>query len=593
MERRLSAAHLPASVLLGLVLLGLGLIGLAAAVPGLREGSGARGEEASHRLMTESLLAERDLIFDHRDARRGTQAWPQGPEGLVLLSHDDGRSFRYARSPAYALAALPFRGLFGEAGFYLLNLALLGGAWWLARRELGLEEGGRNLLLLGCCFASAACGFAFRVGPEALCFALVTGALLAGRRFLAAAPTSSPVLAALAGLLLGAAVSLEPLAAVASGVVAVDALVSRRWRQLAAFLLAGLLAWGAIAALELRLQGTLVPTSHAEARRFGGEVPIEGRESLWSDTVPEARRAQLRFPRSAAAWVHEVGYLAGGRSGGLLPFYPFALLALGSSLGGSWERRRWLPALGLLVGLALVVRSPAGLAGGALLSGLGDPRLPSLVPLAMLLPARSPGKGLLALAWLAAGLFTFPALVASLGPGRASAPGALALLPLELSRLGAARPGAATLAGVPGYHARALGEAIWLLPRDRFFVEEGNPRGVWMKGASAAEVIVVAPRPLDRLELVAVALAEDNELRLEAGAGAERIRFDTAGKRAGAPVSLPLAPLARNLGGFFPEEVYYRLRLSCSSGAVPARQNPASQDTRYLGVFLDFGFEGE
>lgn len=573
--------------------LGLVLLALAWAVPGLRAGNGPRGEEATHRLMTESLLAERDLIFDHRDVQRSYRAWPQGPEGLLLLSHDEGRSFRYALPVAYALAALPFRGLFGEAGFYLLNLALFLAAWGLARQDLAQVDSGRRLFLAGFFVASAAFGFTFRVGPQALSFSLVTMALLLGRRAHAGSPVSSWVPAALSGLALGVAVSLEPVAAVALAVVILDALAGRRWRSLGIMVLAGLLAWCGLAMAALRLQGTVSPATHVEARRFGDLVPIEGPAGLWRETPPESRLAERGFPRSGAAWALDVGYLAGGRSTGLLPLYPFVLLALGLSLGGSWERASWLPALGFLTGLTWVVATPVGLPGADLLAGLGDPRLAGLVPLVLLLPARAPGPALSVATWLAAGLFTLPALWASMGPARASAPGALALLPLELTRWSGTSPGGSELSGLPGYQARVFGEAVWLLPRDRFFLDEKNPRGVWMRGASEAEVIVVAPQPLERLNLVVVALAADTEVQLEGGRGTERIHFDSAGKRAGAPVSLPLSPLAADLGGLFPRETYYRLRISCTSGAVPARRDAASLDTRYLGAFFDFGFEGE
>jgi hypothetical protein len=137
-----------------------------------------------------------------------------------------------------------------------------------------------------------------------------------------------------------------------------------------------------------------------------------------------------------------------------------------------------------------------------------------------------------------------------------------------------------------------LGDAVWLLPADSFFLAERNPRGVWMRGASTADVIVVSHVPLERLSFTAVSLAADSELRIDGGAGAVRVVFDSAGKRAGTPIELPLAAASETRGGFFPRESRYRLRISVSGGLVPARRDPGSSDPRYLGVFLDTSASG-
>jgi hypothetical protein len=67
-----------------------------------------------------------------------------------------------------------------------------------------------------------------------------------------------------------------------------------------------------------------------------------------------------------------------------------------------------------------------------------------------------------------------------------------------------------------------------------------------------------------------------------------RVRFDSEGKRSGAPVSLALEPAASGLGILPFDDHVYRFTLTVSDGIIPARRLPGSQDPRYLGVFLEF-----
>lgn len=129
-----------------------------------------------------------------------------------------------------------------------------------------------------------------------------------------------------------------------------------------------------------------------------------------------------------------------------------------------------------------------------------------------------------------------------------------------------------------------------VVPKQNWFAEERHPNGVWVRGASRSEVILVAPEPVERIHFTAYSLSDQNVLTVESDEEEVTVRFDTEAKRQGTPVDLRLEPVAQNLG-FLPgakQEYFYRFVLTTTDGIMPARRDPQSQDFRYLGVFLDF-----
>jgi hypothetical protein len=133
----------------------------------------------------------------------------------------------------------------------------------------------------------------------------------------------------------------------------------------------------------------------------------------------------------------------------------------------------------------------------------------------------------------------------------------------------------------------------WLVPVENFFVEEQDPNGVWVRGGSRSEVVLVSPEPIRALTFRASSLSDANVLTLASEAGRVTVRFDSEGKRQGTPVELPLAESARDIGFFAPGEpdYVYRFTLESSDGVIPVRRRWHNQDARYLGTFLDFAAE--
>lgn len=567
MRIRTLTALCPALLLLGLAWT---LAGLRAPLP--------TGDEATSVLIVQSLWHDRDVAFREADLARAVKIWDGGPSGLTLFTNDGGKTMRYGRPLAYPLAALPFYGVFGLRGIALFSmtlfLAMAGAALWLFREE--------SLLVSGFFFASAAFAYAFRMEPEVFLMACAFFPLFLWRREHRAG-------LAVAGALIGAALTSSPLLAVLGLPILIDLILKRRFRGVLILLASLILAAGGLSLLQK--VGTKEWTSFggAQRRTFVNEFPLETRRDLWQgyqgeNAEPTIGAVKL-LPRN-------LGYVLAGRYTGLLPYFPFALFALGLYLFGSKDRSRHLLLGALLIYIvAVLLLHPRGFAGDP--DFLGSRYLAIVYPAFLFLPGKIDSqrgaRRSLALPFVAAGLWTAASVIGSISKLAPEAPlqlhtqaPAFQRLPLELTLL----PGES----LPGFIAQTWGDALWIFP-STFFAEERHPHGVWVRGGTRSEVIVVSPKPLSRLSFLVYSLTADNELILTSNAGRFRVRFDTEGKRNGTPVELAVKPVARNLG-LFPRDHFYRFTLETTGGLVPSRYHRKSADPRNLGVFLDFTGEG-
>jgi hypothetical protein len=560
---------------LPLVCLALLLLALAWGLSG-RRGPLPVGDEATPVMMVQSLWHDHNLTYSQADLDRAQALWGEGPAGLTLFTDDGGKTLRYGRPVAYPLAALPFYAVFGVRGIALLNMALFL-AMAIASLRLLAEDDGSPLFVAGFFFASAALAYAFRLEPEVFLMACVFFPLLTWRRLEGEGRRDLALLAG-SGLLLGAAITASPLLGLLGLPILIDLAARRRWRGFAALVLAAILAAGLLALIQRAGTGEWSAFGGVQRRTFDAEFPLESPRDLWQkyraeETSPGIAAGLRLLPRNLL-------YLVAGRFTGLLPYFPFALFALILYLPGRKDRPRNLLAATLLLyaGLVLILH-PHDFGGSP--GFLGSRYLALAYPAFLFLPRRLEARRSLVFPCLAAGLWTATAL---LQPPPAT-PSPFHRLPLELTLI----PGD----HLPGYTAQTWGDAVWIVPRDAFFVEERHPHGVWVRGGTRSDVVVVSPKPLTRLAFTAWSLSAANVLTLESGGDRLTVRFDTEGKRDGTPVDLPLAPAARDLG-FFPagREHYYRFTLETTAGLVPARVDPKSHDPRSLGVFLDFTGEG-
>lgn len=562
------------------------LAGLAAASFRLRPSPFPVGDEATHVLMARSLWVDHDLSFDEGDLRDAYRIWNGGPAGVALLTRDAGQSRRYAEPIAWALAATPVYGLLGPAGLPVLNMALflamLAAAAWLFREQSGVV----GVFLAGFFFASAAFGFVFRGSPEVFLMACLFFGLVIWKRTAGTAGTAGTKDfgemrgLALAGALFAAAALHEPWLALVGLAMAVDLALKGRWKGAAVLVVAGAMVFGVLAAGQRKLTGAWNPAHPREGiqrRAFESEFPIESQADLWqaygkSRPAPDLVAGLRLLPRN-------LGYFLAGRNTGLLAYFPFALLALGLM---ARDRSRWLllSAIGAVVLIGLLIE-PHRWHGGP--GALGNARFAVLYPILLFLPGRLSVRRSLVLPFAAAALWTLPALV----PGATLDLPAFRALPLELTLLGDG-------VQIPGHRVRVWGETMWVLPMATSWPDEGHPNGAWIKGASTSEVVVVSPKPIERIQFNVHSLTDDSEMLVDSGAERVLIRFDSEGKRNGAPLDLAVEQTASNLG-ILPgagEEHVYRFTVTVSGGIIPARHLPGSHDPRYLGVFLDVTGKG-
>lgn len=559
------------------------LAGLAAASFRLRPSPFPLGDEATHVLMARSLWADHDLAFDKGDLEAGYRIWNGGPAGVTLLTRDAGQNLRYAEPIAWALAAAPFYGLLGPAGLPVLNLglflAMLAAAAWLFREQTGAV----GVFLAGFFFASAAFGYVFRGSPEVFLMACLFFGLMIWKRTAGTRDLGEMRGLALAGALFAAAALHEPWLALVGLAVAVDLALGGKRKGAAVLVLSGLAVFGILATGQRKLTGAWTPANPREGiqrRTFESEFPIESQADLWqaygkSHPAPDLAAGLRLLPRN-------LGYFLAGRNTGLLAYFPFGLLALGLM---ARDRSRWLllSAVGAAVLIGLLLESHRWQGGPG---ALGNARFAVLYPVLLFLPGRLSVRRSLILPFAAAALWTLPAMPA-IPPGASLDLPAFRALPLELTLLGDG-------VQLPGYRVRVWEETVWVLPMATSWPDEDHPNGAWIKGASTSEIVVVSPKPLERVHFNVHSLSAENELLADSGAERVLVRFDSEGKRNGAPVDLKVKQSASGLG-ILPgagEEHVYRFTLSVSGGMIPARHLPGSQDARYLGVFLDVTGKG-
>jgi hypothetical protein len=578
------------------------------------------GNEATELLAAASLWHEGDLRFEPRDLARAHAIWREGPTGLALVADAPGGGWVFARPILYPLLAAPVYGFLGPRGLRVLNLALFLAMLWLARRHLvsGPAPGHPatssrqpwrprprqvGLLLGGFFFASGAAVWVLRLQSEVLLMACLFVALALwcrvrcepawGRRELL------PLAAA--GMLIAAAAVSEPALALLAVPVAVDLAWARRLKGAAIFAGALLAAALLLVGVQQRWTGSWGPALAAQATVFEGPFPYE--VGVPGDAAPEeveAAASEAPARPSLALLARRAGWLLAGRHVGALAYFPFGLFVSGLYLldlrtrGG---RHRHLLAAALFVyWVVAVVRFPeAAFPGAAAAAAPGARALALVYPLLLLLPRRLRAGRSAGLPALAAGLWLAPALAVA-ASGLAAGYGVelpargptYRVLPLELELLAKNElPGYATFDRFP----EATG-GRWLVPAETFFISEGHPGGVWVRGGTRSEIYVVSQGAVGTVRFRAKSIAAENTLRVQGAAATLRARFDTAGKRQGVPVEIHPKLVARGLG-LFPtdrpeDERIYRFTLETTGGAIPARVDPQSNDPRYLGVFLEF-----
>ena len=512
---------------LALSLLSLALVAfpLALAKPGLPPN--LKADESAYLMMASSLAADGDLRLGPEDVERVFREFPFGPvQNLIVMSDDGWRTVYFGKPWLYSLFGAPFVALFGANGLLLVNALLMAGMVWLGFLHLRRynDEGLAALFAAAFFLGSAAFAYLFWLQPEVFNMAAVTAGLYLGLHSGVGRDRRGLARAALAGCLLVLAAYNKPVLAAVGLPVGVARLRERRWPELAAWLAGGTLTLGALAGLGTLLTGH--PSSYLGVARRAitlcapGEVPVAPEAPPTAPAEPDEDTA----PSNAWAWLfrvpdvrpaalaQNVGYFLWGRHTGLIPYLPFAVVALGLFVAHprrSAERWALLAAL-VAVALFFLLFVPLNWHGGG--GFIGNRYFVAVYPAFLFLVTRV-GAGGLAAGCAAAGFALVPILLTPFGAAvpeptlQAHARNLpFRLLPLELS-----------LRNVPGYERVELGELRVVGRRDVLL-----PRGeaLWIRGASPVELLLLAERPLAELAV-----------RVETSVPGDRIRLELDGDR--------------------------------------------------------------
>lgn len=595
--------------------LSLALLGLAATLYKVHFPPGPVADEAAYVLIAGSLWHDHDLNYDQRDLDRAYQIWDQGPYGLILFTRDGGETMYFGKPFVYSAAALPFYAVFGPQGLMVFNMALFLAmfftAWWLFARNRAEAEavtgphgraepagpfrghGHGGLFLGGFFFASAAFVYVFWLQPEVFNMACTFFplAIWAGLRGRPQWGWKAYGLLFLAGLMLAAAfVSKEPLAVMALP-LGVDLLWSRRFKGLAAVVLGGLVGVALLMGVQYKLSDAWSPYRDVQRRSFETDYPLESPKDLWAlyRGTSFGSWSGIGVETTPRVFVNNLGYFVFGRHTGLLPYFPFALFVLALFAFGPRDRLGWLvlAAVAIYVLFFLLLR-PGNYHGGA--GFIGNRYFAGIYPALLFLLTRFDARRSLWLPFAAVGLWTASVVAV---PLQQIAPEATLqshvrsatfqrLLPLELTLLPHGR--------IPGYWFKNWGRGVWVMRKDAFSGQENHPNGIWVRGDSRSEVVVVSPVPLEAIWFTAYSPLPNNVLTLDSGSDRVEVRFETADLREGVPVELEVEPVARDLGFLAGArtEYFYTFTVETTDGWMPARRDPESTDYRYLSTFFSF-----
>ncbi len=301
--------------------------------------------------MTESLVNDRDLRFDHRDHQR-VAATSLGESPNVILHQSSGGLY-YSKPPIYPFLVAPFFWFFGRSAFWIVNTLLLCAASSIAWKALGAstldpEESEssrwRSWKLATYLGTAAVLPYLAWSMSDILQFSLalagVSSAIVAMRatgstKRQARAFGNAERWAMLAGVCIGLMViSRAPQALLALSVIGMAA-VARRTRI--AMVIAGSLLTMIVfaATLQFASVGTLNPYTAARTS-FSALIgyPTDAEDPLVGEQLAKKRATHVyqtsldrRIPWSAF-------YGVVGRHAGLLPYFPFALFMIYWGLRG-------------------------------------------------------------------------------------------------------------------------------------------------------------------------------------------------------------------------------------------------------------------
>lgn len=537
-----------------------------------------KSDEPAYYLMAQSLARDADLEVDTEDLGRAFREFPYRPVNNLILMTDDGwRTVLYGKPYLYSLFAAPFVLLAGVKGMLFFNMLLLVAMVWMGTLYLARHNppGTAALFAAGFFLVSTAFAYVFWLHPEVFGMAAVAACLFLGLRppGPGEARRRTLLVAALSGAALALAVYHKPVVAAVGLAPLYAYLRSRRWGEGGAWLGGAGASLGAAVILAVLLTGH--PTPYLGVERQGVTVCDPEVMPVTAETAATAKEGVERPTAGAWSWIFEVPdvdpglllenltYFLVGRHTGLVPYLPFAVLAVILFLAhGRRSRVRWLLLASLAaVALFFLVFIPANWQGGG--GFVGNRYFVNVYPAFLFLATRIAPRWLPAAGYAAGGVFLGGILLAPYGAPvpeptlQAHVRGApFGLLPLELS-----------LREVPGYHELSL-DGLRILARRDVVLPRGG--GLWLHGGAEVELLAFAAEPLpEPFHFRVRSPAPGNRVRLRVGKAEEDFALGP-GTSSGPGRNVALAPegptrWAHRPGGELP---VYRLKVTTETGRV-------------------------
>jgi len=618
------------------------LLAFAVSVDFARTSHGFKGDEATYYSLTQSLVRDRDFVYQRRDLIRVWEEFPSGPEGVflkrgsdihglkrvsrfpfVVLDQTPDRSevrFFYGKSYIYPLFAAPFVALFGTNGFLVFHALLMALNFAAAQRFLtarGSSPGLAAAFAAVFLFASVVPVYFVWLAPELFNFSLVLYAFFfvtykAINRASASEhvplPPPSRVERFLRGpgsdyaaaVLLGIATFSKPTHVLLFFPFAALILVRRQFVRLIAagalfsVVVVGLFAINAAITGELNYQG-------GDRKSFQSVIgypfanTFETFDNVGQSVATNAVPLDILLHRdTASVLLWNIFYFVVGRYSGLLPYFFPGVLAVVLFLWHRRERTRWQWVIlgGLVVSvIALISYMPYTYSGGG--GPIGNRYFLSFYPLFLFLmpPVRTVKPVIVAL--VVGSLFTAKLVLnpfyTSFNPNEHAKSGPLRALPIELTLLNDLPVSAdgnrarRSLGGTPPVSA--------YFPDDGAYLPEAN--SFWVRGKSRADVLLRAPVTSDGTQETSLRVRR-LALEITNGRAPNRVVVSAGWRR----VTLDLAPGEvrtidfKPAGGVpykpaqYPTNYIYTFSVSSSAGFVPFLEEADSTDSRYLGALV-------